>query len=159
VTRANPSSGNDSAKENAGNDDNIYDGRETLLLPGAVIVYEYIFTDETVTNGERAPVFFTGKGLSDFGDAFKGWQVADFSPHRILLRRSIDRSAKNYIIGIYGGFVAVFYDCGAETYELLKLVTDKPVSALGAGERERLANGLRVYGDDMLVGVLQDYDS
>jgi hypothetical protein len=129
------------------------------LLPGAVIVYEYVFNDETVTCAERLPVFFAGKGLSDLAGIFAGWDVAEFNPSRVTLRRGIDKTARDYIIGIYGGHVAVFHDCGSGEYALLKYATDKPVAALSAGERERLASGIRVSGDDALFVIMQDYES
>jgi hypothetical protein len=134
---------------------------EARLFAGAELVYENVFNDALVVTRETLPVFLAGKTLGECGMIFSDWSLAEFTPSRVVLRRSIDKSAESYIIGIYGGFVAVFYDLGFDDYGygLINRVTDKPVSALSGNERGKLTRGVRVFGEESLIRYLQDYDS
>ncbi|GHV41553.1 hypothetical protein FACS189490_08680 [Clostridia bacterium] len=59
-----------------------------------------------------------------------------------------------YIIGIYDGHVAVFFNDMT-----VKQVTDKPTSALSPNDFARLTEGIRVSSEAELYNALQDYDS
>lgn len=61
-----------------------------------------------------------------------------------------------YMVGTSNGFVAVFYGTSGEA---LKEITTTPTTALPPEEQQRLLEGIRVYTNEELVRVLQDYGS
>jgi hypothetical protein len=59
-----------------------------------------------------------------------------------------------FIIGEYEGKVAVFYPDMT-----IKEITEKPISSLSQEDAASLSAGIRVYDDESLFRLLQDYDS
>ena len=61
-----------------------------------------------------------------------------------------------YVVGIYEGYVAVFYE---NSEEGIYMLTDTPVSVLEDDKRALLEEGIYVEGRDRLNRILEDYTS
>jgi len=62
-----------------------------------------------------------------------------------------------YIVTILGGYIAIYH---AEAYGGgLKEVTSTAIGALAPEEQERLAEGIKIYTEEALAMILQDYGS
>ena len=121
-----------------------------------LLIYEYFYKENnaTITVQEKIPPFLAGKTKLEFAEAFSGWELVSFSPKTAIIRKVLDTSSENYIVTIYNGFVAVFYDG-----MVLKEVTNKPVEAFSESEAEKLKEGISVTGSDELFNLMQDYGS
>ena len=65
--------------------------------------------------------------------------------------------AHQYILRIADGYIAVYY--AEEAGGALKELTTVPVSALPQADMEVLSEGIRVYSEEGLARILQDYGS
>jgi hypothetical protein len=65
--------------------------------------------------------------------------------------------AHHYVLRIAGGYIAVYY--AEEAGGGLKELTTVPASALPEADMEGLAEGIRVYSEEGLARILQDYGS
>ena len=59
-----------------------------------------------------------------------------------------------YLVTVMDGFVAVMYACGE-----VKEVTTIPTNTLPAADMAFLEQGIRIYTDEALARILQDYGS
>jgi hypothetical protein len=59
----------------------------------------------------------------------------------------------NYLVSSSGGFLVVYNANEEPEFTLI------PVNALPAEEQERLAAGIRVYTEEALIRILEDYGS
>ena len=62
-----------------------------------------------------------------------------------------------YVVTIVGGYIAVYY--AEENGGGLKEVTNTAVGNLAPEEKEQLMAGVKIYSDEALVMILQDYGS
>ena len=69
---------------------------------------------------------------------------------------AITKPQARYLVGTSNGFLAVFYGTSGDS---IKEVTTTPTTALPPEEQLRLLEGIRVYTNEELVRVLQDYGS
>ena len=65
----------------------------------------------------------------------------------------------HYIVGVFDGYIAVFYADENFNPTAVKEVTDRPVGVLTGIDYEKLHEGLRVTNTDELFQILQDYAS
>jgi hypothetical protein len=131
------------------------------ITPSTKMVYQYYYEqDQKVVEEEAEPPYF----LLDFTreelqEKFKDWQIDSFSNQKVVMQKKVqEKSPYHFRIGIYKGYVAVFYDNDTDQPELREL-TETPASSLPEQERKKLEKGISVYGEDELVRILQDYNS
>ena len=125
------------------------------------IVYEYYYTKDGITEkvSESAPLFLIGKDEDYFRRSFMDWELLSFSPGEVVMRKTVyDFSVQNYVIGIFEGYVAVFY-ANEITSSGIREVTDTPLISLPPAEQERLRKGIIVSGEENLVRAMQDFGS
>jgi hypothetical protein len=125
------------------------------------MIYEYYYADDGVTETaeESAPAFLVAKTREELKAMFADWDVVGFSAEEVVMRKTVaGASPERFVVKEHEGFVAVFYetDTGGE---LLREITETPVSALPETARERLRAGIRVTGEEALAKILQDYGS
>ncbi|HOA82183.1 MAG TPA: BofC C-terminal domain-containing protein, partial [Defluviitaleaceae bacterium] len=63
-----------------------------------------------------------------------------------------------YVLGVHDGFVAIFYN-NEEDVTKVKEVTETPIPSLPPEERNKLEKGIKVYSEDELIRMLEDYTS
>lgn len=125
------------------------------------MVYEYYYTGDGIIEKteELSPYFLIDMTKEDVEGIFSEWIVASFTPEEVVMRKYLDgNSNQYYIVGVYEGFIAVFYAVETNGTKL-KEITDRPAASLPAEEQERLKSGIHVLGQDALVKVLEDYSS
>ncbi|MDR3091477.1 MAG: hypothetical protein LBU36_04665 [Clostridiales bacterium] len=128
-----------------------------LLSPGARISYEYAWPDGRLSREEtEAPYFLIGKNRSQLAAVYPRWEVREFTPKSVVLRRRVVPEAQGYIIGERDGFIAVFYDDEARN---LAELTDISTAALSPEEKERLREGVKAVGEAELGRFLEAYGS
>ena len=132
---------------------------DELVTDATVIVYRYIYEDGSVSATEAtAPHFLIGYSREDVENHFANWQVDSFSTNRVVVSREAEEDEPtSFIIGEHEGRVAVFYV--TQTGVVLKEITDTPLSALTAEDRDKLENGIHVEGYNQMLQHLEDFGS
>ncbi|MBR5468135.1 MAG: BofC C-terminal domain-containing protein [Firmicutes bacterium] len=142
-------------------EDKKVSGDVVKIVPGTKIIYEYYYPadEETEIVEESAPYFMLGLTFKELQQNYDMWQIEYFSADKVVMKRNVygEREQK-YIVGIKDGYVAVFYDIGTDE-ELVREITNIFAGALPKEEREKLKNGIKVVGENNLIGILQDYSS
>ncbi|MCL2387045.1 MAG: BofC C-terminal domain-containing protein [Defluviitaleaceae bacterium] len=64
----------------------------------------------------------------------------------------------NFIVTTANGFIVVYFADGKADGQL-KEITQTPTNALPQEEQERLAQGIRIYTEEALMRILEDYGS
>jgi len=135
------------------------------LGENATILYNRVYTkcNEVATETKTADFSMVGKSKSELSELFLEWNIADFTPNKLILQKNIDSYSPNYYkISTYDSgngniFVAVYtYDI--EGMEVLDKVTSTPIELLYAGERENIIEGIMVEGESNLYQLLENYD-
>ena len=136
-------------------------GDVVKILPGTKIIYEYYYPSdgETEVVEESAPYFMLGLTFKELQESYDMWQIKYFSSDKVVMRRNVygEREQK-YIVGVKDGYVTIFYDIDSDV-ELVREITNIYVQALPKEEQKRLANGIKIAGENNLNEILQDYSS
>ena len=143
--------------------ENTEENVETTVSDGlhknAVFTYEFYneITDTTDSMGGMCPDDLVGKAMTDVKDYYSDWQVIEFSPDSVLLRKIIgSKNEEKYVVGVYDGCVAVFYE---NEEDGIYMTTDIPVAGLDHDRQVMLNDGIYVEGRDRLGRIIEDYSS
>lgn len=130
------------------------------ITPVTQMVYEYCYDDGRVESSrEDAPYFLLDMGAEKLEEMFPDWEVTVFTEDEVVMRKYVPgKSGEYYIVGIQDGYVAVFYQQPVNGTKL-KEITNTPVHTLSSDERQRLADGIQIQGNDRLAKVMEDYGS
>lgn len=133
---------------------------EEKITASTKMVYEYFYeTDKSMEVVEDTPPYYLiDIGREELIKNYDDWKVLKFSDKEVVMRKNISGEGRqNYIIGIYEGYVAVFYDKEINGTKLME-ITNTPVEALPDEEKERLKKGIAVKGQNELIRILENYD-
>jgi len=133
---------------------------EPLIASDTRIVYEYYYADGfTERTDELSPDFLLGKTKTELERTLIDWDVLLFSENEVILRKTMTtNSNQHYILGVYEGYLAVFYAEETEGSNL-KEITDTPVNALAPEEQVKLRAGILITGKENLIRALETYCS
>lgn len=135
--------------------------REVTVKKEGKIIYQYFYTKDAITKEVEEPVpdFLEGLNREQMQSIYNGWQIVYFSPEKVILRCSVEgTSSEVFLLKEYQGFLAVFEEDISKKMRLKEL-TDVPVSVLPETERNQLAEGIYVLGEENLVRLLSDFTS
>jgi len=124
------------------------------------IIYEYYYSSSgAIEIVEELPShFFYNLTIEEIDNMLVNWDVLAFSPQEVRLRKNVEEVlARPYILGAYGGYIAVFYS--VDNKNEIKELTTRPISALALEEQERLKQGIEVNGNEELLRALEDFSS
>ena len=144
-------------KENT--EENVETTVSNGLHKNAVFTYEFYneITDTTDSMEGMCPDELVGKTMTDVKDYYSDWQVIEFSPDSVLLRKIIgSKDEERYVVGVYDGCVAVFYE---NEEDGIYMTTDIPVAGLDHDRQVMLNDGIYVEGRDRLGRIIEDYSS
>ncbi|WP_352399087.1 hypothetical protein [Anaerotignum sp.] len=135
--------------------------REVTVKKEGKILYQYYYTKDAITKEVEEPVpdFLEGLNREQMQSIYNGWQIVYFSPEKVILRCSVEgKSSEVFLLKEHEGFLAVFVE-DIDKKMRLKELTDVPVSVLPETERNQLAEGISVLGEENLVRLLSDFTS
>jgi len=134
------------------------DGMERVS-PTTVLLFYHFQPDinEFLPIAEHPSPFLLGLNEQELTTVLPDWEILSFSREQVHLRQDPAFFTRQYIISIYGGFVAIFHDNGDDI--TMKELTSRPISALLPEEQQRLVEGIRVTGNDELLRALEDFGS
>lgn len=129
------------------------------LSENAVFTYE-IYNDITLMSDSvqgNCPYELIGKEMADVKEFYPDWQVTEFSSSSVTLRKNVGSDNNDrYVVGIYEGYVAVFYE---NSEEGIYMMTEIPVNTLEEDKKTLLEEGIYVEGKERLNRILEDYTS
>lgn len=134
---------------------------ENRITPTTEIVYQYFYEADgkLVEEKEFPPFYLINMDEDKLKSKFNEWKVISFSDKKVVMRKIVkEKSPFYYIIGEKDGSVAVFYENPVNGIRLRE-ITDTPISSLPEVEQNKLKAGIRIYGEDELINVLEDYSS
>ena len=128
------------------------------IFASTVITYEYYNPATSVFEAieEYASPMLIGMTRPELAGMFADWQVVEFSPYAVRLQQNSLLYRRQFVITSHEGFIAVFYD---DEESGLKELTARPINALPQSEQDRLAQGIKVIGNEELLRALEDFGS
>ena len=136
---------------------NIQDDLPYRISEQTRIIYDYYDSHGDFERIIEYPKgFLLGMTEEDLAGILADWQVLSFTPYEVHLRQSTDVEYRQYVIGVYEGYIAVFFD---NELGSIKELTGRPVTALALEEQQRLYEGIRVIGNEELMRALEDFSS
>lgn len=131
---------------------------EDRIKPYTKIIYEYYYAidDKLVTKETQPPYYLLDMTREEVAESYPDWQLQSFSSENVVFRKSLNEknSTGYFTVGVYEGYVAVFYEDGR-----LREVTQTPIASLPEAEQEKLREGISIYGEEDLIKILEDYTS
>lgn len=122
------------------------------------IVYQYYYEldDKLVENVTQPPYYLIDMNRSQLQDCYPDWEVQSFSCDKVVLLKSLAEKNEDgyFILGEKEGYICVFYQNGD-----IREVTQTPLTALPTSEQKKLRKGIKVYGEDNLIKMLEDFTS
>ena len=135
---------------------------EERFLPGSFLRFEYYNRSGDITDiwEMEMPRSLIERTPNDLNAVFPDWQLSSYSSAGASLRREAPAPGmQNFLVtATPEGFIAVYFDDNIDGSRL-KEVTDTTVSSLPETERERLAAGVLVQGENSLIRLLEDLGS
>jgi len=128
------------------------------VLMGFVLGYVFFGVGEPVLAYGDTPVIYQAYAPS-FTSDYPPDSESPYSPANVYDMPIIEAQEAShlYVVTVLGGYIAIYY---AEDYGgRLKEVTSTTVGTLSPEELERLAAGIKIYSDEALALILQDYSS
>lgn len=134
---------------------------DTLIRPGTIIIIEKRYTKcgHTVSTKIDVPIDMVNLNESQLKLAFKGWEITNFLPKKVVLIKEVQTKCINhYILKEKDGLVAVYYQQPINGVSL-KEVTPLSVKNLPQKERSRLKEGIKIESPQELAQTLEDLGS
>ena len=92
-------------------------------------------------------------------EKYKGWNIEDFSEDKIVLSREIDANCEDhFVIKESDGEIFVYKELTENKNNLIEKL-DININLLNDEDKEALANGVRLYGDEALATWKENYGS
>lgn len=131
------------------------------ILPSTKLVYQYYYAlDQKVMEEESDPPYYLlDMTREQLQEKLSDWELQLFSDKKVVLRKVLQEKSPHhyYLVGVYDGCIAVFYDINGEW--VLREITATPISVLPHEEQKKLEQGIPVYGEEELIRILEDYTS
>lgn len=157
---------NDSSK--SGEDEDSGDGdfveasvNEIKISPYAKMIIKKKFTkcNHTTVNIVDIPKEIINLTESELAKKYEGWDIEKFSTDEIILSRKIEANCEDhYVLKEKDGYIAVYNDLTDNRLNLIE-VLNVDTKLLGEEDRNKLKEGIKVYGKDNLSSLIEDYNS
>lgn len=134
---------------------------ETKLSPYAKMIIEKKFTKcgHTTIETVDVPLELINMTEREIMEKYENWEVRSFNSKEVSLFREIVANCNDhYVLKEKDGFVAI-YSKITEDKMNLKEITDIDITSLPSGDVENLEEGIYVYGQDALSGIIEDFNS
>ncbi|WP_341877012.1 BofC C-terminal domain-containing protein [Defluviitalea saccharophila] len=125
------------------------------------MVYQYYYEEDgkIVEETIEPPYFLIDLTRDELQEKYSDWQISYFSDQKVIMKKNIaSKSPYHFVVGVYNGYIAIFYNNEEGELEI-KEITETPISSLPIEEQNKLKEGIKVYGEEALIRILQDYTS
>lgn len=136
------------------------EAQEEKISPQAVIIINKHYNDcnHTITNVIDVPVDMVNLTKEKLEIEFPDWEIIDFSSKQVSLYKEFDGVCnEHYSVRDNNGIITVYY-LDDNNNEKLYEITDINIEYLTDGDKERIKNGINVYGKNELNALLEDFE-
>lgn len=138
--------------------------QEKKLTENTKIIFErnYIKSNESDKEIVYPKQNWIGKNEEEFQKLFDDWEINQFNESEVIAKKIIDSySPKYYKLGIAkkndNEYIAI-YNYDKEGQELIKYISDTPLSLLNKQEQNKIKKGLIFNNSEEIYRMLENYD-
>jgi hypothetical protein len=138
--------------------------QEKHLTENTKIIFErnYIKSNESDKEIVYPKQNWIGKNEEEFQKLFDDWEINQFNESEVIAKKIIDSySPKYYKLGIAkkndNEYIAI-YNYDKEGQELIKYISDTPLSLLNKQEQNKIKKGLIFNNSEEIYRMLENYD-
>ncbi len=142
-----------------GNTVNV-DSQEIKISPQAVLIINKYYKDcnHTITNLVEIPPDMVNLTEDKLKAEYPDWEVISFSSREVSIYKEFDGICnEHYVLRENNGVITV-YSLDEDENETVYEITDISVEYLTDGDRDRIRNGLVIYGKNELNAFLEDFE-
>ncbi|MBQ9280463.1 MAG: BofC C-terminal domain-containing protein [Clostridia bacterium] len=132
---------------------------EEKISPGAKLIIKKIFSkcSHSTVSITEVPKELINLSERELAKKYTGWNIEKFSSDEIIISREIDANCEDhYVLKEKDGIVSIYNELTEDKMNFIEKV-DVDLELLGEAEKERLKEGIRVYGSSELGSLLEDY--
>ena len=153
----------DNEKISGDNEENVIEVfiGEEKVSPDAKLVIKKIFKkcNHSTVNIIDVPDSLINLTEKEIAKKYNGWTIEKFSSNEIIISRDIDANCEDhYVVREENGIVNVYNELSKENMNFIENV-QIDYELLGDEEKEKLKEGIRVYGKKELSSLLENYVS
>lgn len=134
---------------------------ETKLSTSAEMVIKKNFSrcNHSEVNRMKIPVELVNYTEDEVEEKYSGWTIEKFSADEIVLSKDIDANCTDhYVIKETDGKVAVYNEIAEDKMNFVEHI-DIDLTLLSDVEKDKFADGIRVYGKEGVSSLIEDYNS
>lgn len=134
--------------------------RETKTSPNTIFVFEtyYQGCKHTTIKRDEIPAECVNQTEENLQETYRDWRIKEFNNGEVIFYQEKEGICEeHYLIKEHHGYVAIYTidNLGKET---LKETTEIVISYLPETDKERLKEGIKVYGQENLNATIEDYE-
>ena len=132
---------------------------EEKISPNAILTLKRTYSEcnHTIKEYSEIPDELVNLTKEELEEKKPGWKVEKFSAHEIILaKEETGKCNEHYILRECDGVIAVYKIENNE--EILEETTGISVEYLTQSDKEKIKEGIKVYGREELNSVLEDYE-
>lgn len=136
------------------------DSQEIKISPQAVLIINKYYKDcnHTTTNLVEIPADMVNLTEEKLKNEYPDWEVISFSSREVSIYKEFDGICnEHYVLRENNGVITV-YSLDEDENETVYEITDISVEYLTDGDRDRIRNGLVIYGKNELNAFLEDFE-
>lgn len=136
------------------------DSQEIKISPQAVLIINKYYKDcnHTTTNLVEIPADMVNLTEEKLKNEYPDWEVISFSSREVSIYKEFDGICnEHYVLRENNGVITV-YSLDEDENETVYEITDISVEYLTDGDKERIRNGLVIYGKNELNAFLEDFE-
>ena len=124
-----------------------------------VIKKNFSRCNHSEVNRMKIPVELVNYTEDEVEEKYSGWTIEKFSADEIVLSKDIDANCTDhYVIKETDGKVAVYNEIAEDKMNFVEHI-DIDLTLLSDVEKDKFADGIRVYGKEGVSSLIEDYNS
>lgn len=130
------------------------------ISPNAVLILKKHYSEcgHSIKEYAEMPEEFVNLTQEELKEKYEGWILEEFSAKEVILRKEIDGNCRqHYVLRSKEGTIAV-YRINEDGSETLKEATEISTEYLTQNDKEKLEQGIKIYGEEQLNSTLEDYE-
>lgn len=132
---------------------------EEKISPSAKLIIKKIFArcNHSTVSIMDVPEELINLSERELAKKYSGWDIEKFSSDEVIISRAIDANCEDhYVLKVEDGVVGVYHELTEDKINFIENV-DVDMDLLADEEKDRLKEGIRVYGRNELGSLLEDY--
>lgn len=136
------------------------ESQEVKISPQAVLIMNKYYKDcnHTITSVLEIPVDMVNLTEEKLKEQYPDWEVIDFNSKEVSIYKEFDGVCGEHFVVRENNGVVTVYSLDEDEEEKLYEITDIAVQYLTDGDKEKIKNGITIYGKNELNALLEDFE-